>query len=457
MSTLADRSRGIMRHVRGLSRMRRWVVLGAIVGLISGIGAALFFWALDVATSFFLGAIVGFAPLGPPGDGTHHLAVAERWWLLPLVVGLGGLATGLIVVRLAPEAGGAGQDRAIDDLHHRAASVPARVPLVKLVASALTIGTGGSGGREGPTAQIGAGLGSIVARVFAVDASDARILVAAGMGAGVGAIFRAPLGGAVLAAEVPYRDDVESDALVPGFVASIVAFAVFGTLFDFAPIFGRITTSFSDPVQLVYYGLIGLVAGLVGRLYISANDATRARFSRWAVADVLKPAVGGVAVGLIGIALPGVLGTGYGWVGAAFSSETLAAIPIGVVLVLPFAKIAATSLTVGSGGSAGLFGPGMFIGGFLGAGLWRLLEPIAPNVPAEPAGFVVVGMVALFGSIAHAPLAVMLMAAEMTGDLAMLAPAMLAVGIATLVVGDRTIFRSQLRDRTELAQRRSGA
>ena len=163
----------------------------------------------------------------------------------------------------------------------------------------------------------------------------------------------------------------------------------------------------------------------------------------------LRPAIAGLAVGCLGLALPGVLGTGYGWVQAGLDRTTLLGLPLWVVLALPFAKIPATSLSIGSGGSGGIFGPGMVIGGLLGAGIWRLLEPIAPGVPVDPSPFVIVAMMALFGSIAHAPLAVMLMVAEMTDSLAMLGPAMLAIGIATLVVGDRSIYATQLRSRAE--------
>ncbi len=143
------------------------------------------------------------------------------------------------------------------------------------------------------------------------------------------------------------------------------------------------------------------------------------------------------------------LGTGYGWVQAGLDRTTLLGLPLWVVLLLPVAKILATSLSIGSGGSGGVFGPGMVIGGLLGAGIWRLLEPIAPGVPADPSPFVIVSMMALFGSVAHAPLAVMLMVAEMTDSLAMLGPAMLAIGIATLVVGDRSMYASQLRSRAD--------
>ncbi len=440
----------ISHRLRDTSYLRKWVVLGAIIGLISGVGAALFFWALDAATAFFMGTLVGFTPSSPLGEGGAPISSPDRWWLLPAVVAGGGLIAGLIVYRFAPEAEGHGTDAAIEAFHHRARTIRARVPLVKTVASAITIGAGGSGGREGPTAQIGAGFGSFMARLLDLDARDARIAVASGMGAGVGAIFRAPLGGAILAAEIPYRDGVESEAVVPGFVASIVSFAVFGSIIGFSPIFGeQLQATFSDPIQLVYYAIIGLAAGLVGRLYIHGFYWFSGRFHAWSVPRWLKPAIGGLAVGLMGIVLPGVLGTGYGWVQASMESETLMSIPLVVILVLPFAKILATALSIGSGGSGGVFGPGMFVGGLLGAGIWRLLEPVAPHVPLEPAAFVIVAMVALFGSIAHAPIAVMLMVAEMTGNLAMLAPAMLAVGLATLVVGDRTMYTSQLRGRAD--------
>jgi CIC family chloride channel protein len=441
---------GVRQQIRSSEYLRKWVILGALIGLISGIGAVVFFDALELATRTFLGALAGLVPPAPLGEGSAPITSAARPWVLPLVVGLGGLIAGIIVFRFAPEAEGHGTDAAIAAIHHNPRGIRSRIPLVKLVASAITIGSGGSGGREGPTAQIGAGFGSFLARFLDLDARDARIAVSCGMGAGIGAIFRAPLGGAVLAAEIPYREDVESDALVPAFVASIVAFSTFGAFAGFAPIFGRVSgLGFTDPRQLVYYALIGLAAGVVGRLYITSFYGFTAWFERWPGSRMVRPAIAGLAVGAIGIALPGVLGTGYGWVQAGFDRTTLLGLPLWVVLALPFARILATSLSIGSGGSGGVFGPGMVIGGLLGAGIWRLLEPVAPGVPIDPSPFVIVAMMALFGSIAHAPLAVMLMVAEMTDSLAMLAPAMLAIGIATLIVGDRSIYQEQLRSRAD--------
>ena len=441
--------RDLRTRIRRTSYLRKWVLLGALIGVIGGLGAIVFTFALDLGTQLFLGVLAGYTPPSPAGEGGLPITDAARPWMLPLVVGLGGLIAGIIVFRWAPEAEGHGTDAAIAAFHHHPRRIRARIPLIKLVASAITIGSGGSGGREGPTAQISAGFGSFLSRVLDLDARDARIAVAAGMAAGIGAIFRAPLGGAILGAEILYRDDVESDALVPAFIASIVAYSIFGVVVGFDPIFGlQSGARFADPRQLVYYGIIGVAAGLVGRVYIGTFYGLTARFRQLRLSPMLRPAVAGVMVGIIGLAIPGALGTGYGWLQAAMGAD-LMGLPLWLVLVLPFVKILATSLTIGSGGSGGIFGPGMVVGGLLGAGIWRLLEPIAPGLPPVPAPFVIVGMMALFGSVAHAPLAVMLMVAEMTGNLAMLAPAMIAVGLATVVVGDRTIYTSQLANRSE--------
>ncbi len=440
----------IRRRLRKANYLRKWVILGALIGVVGGLGAIAFYATLELATRFFLGFLGGYTPPSPAGEGGAPISGFARAWALPLVVALGGLLSGLIVYRFAPEAEGHGTDAGIAAYHHNPRGIRGRIPLVKMVASAITIGSGGSGGREGPTAQISAGFGSFLGRVLDLDARDARIAVAVGMAAGIGAIFRAPLGGAVLGAELLYRDDVESDALVPSFIATIVAYSIFGAVEGFTPIFGvQASFAFSNPTQLAWYALIGIACGLVGLLYIRNFYGFTDWFRAWAPPRWAKPAIAGLIVGCIGLVIPGVLGTGYGFVQAGLDRQTLLAIPLWMVLVLPFAKILATSLSIGSGGSGGIFGPGMFIGGMLGAAIWRLLEPVAPAIPVDPAPFVIVAMMALFGSVAHAPLAVMLMVAEMTGNLSMLAPAMVAVGLATFVVGSRSIYRSQLGSRAD--------
>ncbi len=432
----------------GQAYLAKWALLSTIIGVVAGLGAALFFAALQFFTRLLLGDIAGYQPPLPFGEGgTPGLPALDAPWLVPLVVALGGLISGAIVFSLAPEAEGHGTDAAIDAIHHHGGRIRSRIPPIKMLASAITIGSGGSGGREGPAAQISAGFGSLLATWLRLSPQDRRIAVAAGMGAGIGAIFRAPLGGAVMAAEILYLHDLEVEAIIPGLIASIVGYSIFGAFFGFEPIFGaQPGIALESPIQLPYYALLGIACGLVGIVYAKVFYGVTDGFHRLSLPRWVKPAVGGLAVGIIGLALPGVLHTGYGWVQVGMSQQLLG-LPLWVVVILPFAKILATSLSIGSGGSGGIFGPGMVIGGFLGAAVWRLGFGVLPGMPADPAPFVIVGMMALFGGIAHAPLAVMLMVAEMTGNLSLLAPAMIAVALSTALVGDRTIYRSQLPNR----------
>ncbi len=444
--------RGAGRGLAGLRNagyLRKWILLGIAIGIVAGLGALAFFNALEATTRYVLGTLGGFHVATTAGEGGVHPASGfAHAWTLPLVVAGGGLLSGLLVFRLAPEAEGHGTDAAINSVHHNPKGVRPRVAAVKTVASALMIGTGGSGGREGPTAQISSAFGSLLARTLNLTPADARIAVSSGMAAGIAAIFRAPLGGALLGVELLYREDIEAAALVPSLVASIVAFTIFGAVEGFSPIFGyHLQSVFNSPIELVWYVLLGVAAGLFGRLYASTFSLVSDVWRRVRVSRYAKPALGGLCTGLVALAVPGVLGTGYGAVQQTLIRETLVTSPLWLVIALPFAKILATSLSIGSGGSGGIFGPGMVIGGAGGAALWRVLEPVAPWLPHSPVPFVIVGMAACFGSIAHAPLAVMLMVAEMTGNLSMLAPAMIAVALASLVAGSHTIYRSQPKNR----------
>jgi H+/Cl- antiporter ClcA len=443
--------------VAAASYLKKWIVLGVIIGAVAGCGAIVFYEALVASTHFFLGVLAGYHIPTPIGEGGHAAsASAARPWALPLVAGAGALLGAVLVFRIAPEAEGHGTDAAISAVHHNPRGVRFRAVIVKIVASALTIGSGGSGGREGPTGQISAGFGSLLARVLDLEPADGRIAVATGIGSGIGAIFGAPLGGAVLASEILYRDDFEPAALLPCFIASSVSYVIFGAVEGYKPLFGFVGTyHFSDPAQLIWFALIGVLAGLVGLLYAKSFYGLVDLFHRSPLPRWVNPAIGGLSVGAIGIAIPEVIGTGYGWVQTSLGHGLLS-IPLWIVLLLPFARIFATGLSIGSGGSGGIFGPGMVIGAFLGASVWRLFEPVFPSMGHSPAPYVIVGMMACFGGISRAPLAVMLMVAEMTGSLSILTPAMVAVGISWLIVrrNDDTIYRSQLKSRADAPAQR---
>lgn len=454
---LRDAGAWCSRWLSGASYLQKWLILGVVIGASAGLGAIVFYEALVAATHFFLGVLAGYQVPTPTGEGGHAASVSfSRPWALPLVVGLGALLGAVLVYWVAPEAEGHGTDAAISAIHHNPRGIRFRAVVVKIVASALTIGSGGSGGREGPTGQISAGMGSLLARGLDLSPSDARIAVATGVGSGIGSIFGAPLGGAILSTEILYRDDFDVEALLPSFIASIVGYVIFASVVGFKPLFGfNGAYHFTDPVHLLWFALIGVLGGLFGLLYAKgfygiADAFERVRLPRWA-----KPAIGGLMVGGIALIIPEVLGTGYGWIQAGLGPRLLS-LPLWIVLLLPAARILATSLSIGSGGSGGIFGPGMVIGAFIGASVWRLFEPIAPSMGHNPVPYVVVGMMCCFGSISRAPLAVMVMVSEMTGNISILAPAMIAVGLAWFIVrrNDDTIYRSQLKNRGDAPAQR---
>ena len=423
--------------------------LGALIGVVAGVGAILFFEAIDFSTRYILTELTGYAPPHPLGEGGDEPSRPTRVWMLPIVVGLGALVSGILVYSLAPEAEGAGADQVIDAFHQRGGRMRLRVIPVKLVASAITIGSGGAAGREGPAAQISGGIGSVLADLLGLDAVERRRALVAGMGAGVGAIFRAPLGGAMMAAEALYRDDFEADAILLSLISSIVAFAVYGAWYDYTPIFGGTAGfSFTNPQELPYYLALGIACGLLGILYARGLEGARVLFARLTGPRWVKPAIGGVLVGGIAMFAPEAIHIGYGWVQRSLTPDEVMDFSWWLIIALPLLRILAGVLTVGSGAAGGIFAPGMVAGGMLGALFWRLFHDL-PGFPAEPAPLVIIGMIAVFGSIAHAPLAMMLMVGEMTGNLSLLAPAMVAVAVATLLVGNTTIYRSQVPTRAD--------
>jgi CBS domain-containing protein len=239
-------------------------------------------------------------------------------------------------------------------------------------------------------------------------------------------------------------------------VASIIGYVIFGAAVGYTPLFGfNQSYHFTNPTLLIWFALIGVLGGLIGLLYAKGFYGIAEVFARIQLPRWMKPAIGGVIVGCIALLIPEVLGTGYGWIQQSLGHQLLT-LPLWIVLILPFARIVATGLSIGSGGSGGIFGPGMVIGAFIGASVWRLFEPIVPSMGHNPAPFVIVGMMCCFGGISRAPLAVMLMVAEMTGNLSILAPAMVAVGLAWFIVrrSDDTIYRSQLKSRAEAPAQR---
>lgn len=443
----------------------RTLVLSVVVGVCAGLGAVLLSTMLQLFDWTFLGSMGGWLPEGAAHE-PHPLNLPPvsgpvRRWAVALLPALGGLISGWFVQRFAPEAAGHGTDAAIEAYHFRGGRVrPVAIP-VKALATTLLIGTGGSAGCEGPITQIGAGIGSLVGSALRLPVASRRKLMAAGMGAGVGALFHAPLAGALFAAELLYRDlDLEYEVLVPSIVASVTSYTVYSRVFGFCPLFDTPENSFGRPHMLLLYIVLALVLVQGARFYTWAFWTAHERFSRLRVPVWLRPAIGGLATGLVGCLFLPALGSGYGTIQDALRFDDSWTLPghgaaFALLLGVFFAKTATTAFSVGSGGSGGIFGPALVCGGALGGAVGMVFATILPSWNVNPGSFVLVGMVAFFGCAAKTPISMILMIGEMTGNYRLLVPSMWVVVIAYLLTRKVSLYRSQLPNRFEAPVHRS--
>ena len=405
---------------------QRLIVDTILLGVVGALSAQLFIILLHWSEGFFLTWLAGYQPPGLPEEGgvLRQVIGSHGLWLIPLATTLGGLISGLIVYAFAPEAEGHGTDTAVKAFHHLGGRIRARVPLVKMLASAITIGSGGAAGREGPTALISAGIGSVYASLERRSDEERRLLTLVGMAAGLSAIFRSPVGTAMFAIEVLYGDmEFDGGALLYTLLGSVVAYAVNGLFVGWQPLFhvpaGLVVAQFTD---YLWYIFLGATAGVVATLLPNVFYLIRDGFAALPIPPHFKPALGGLGVGLLALGLPQVLAGGYGWIQEAIDGR----LGLIVLLALVFAKMLAFSLTVSSGGSGGVFAPSLYVGAMLGGLLAHLFgQPAAP--------FVIVGMAAVFAGAARVPLATMLMVTEMTGGYHLLPAASLAVVLSYLV------------------------
>lgn len=429
----------------------RLLILSALVGVVAGAGALAFYYATNAVDHLMLHNVGHYQP---PVEGVavdaaapyiDSLTMNTRWYLYLLPM-LGGLFSGWLVYTYAPEAEGHGTDGALEAFHQRGGLIRGRVPIIKSIASIATIGTGGSAGREGPIAQIGAGFGSFVATRLGLSISDRRILLLAGMAGGVGATFRSPLGGALFAVEVLYRDpEFEHEGLIPCIISSIIAYSLFGAVTGWEPLLATPHFRFEQPSELLIFLVLGVACALLGVGYVNVFYGMRNLFKRLAIPDWLKPAVGGLLLGLLAMVVPQVLGSGYGWVQSALYGN----VALWVMLVIALAKILATSLTISSGGSGGVFAPSLVIGAMLGGAFGATAQVVLPTLTHDPQAYVLVGMAGFFAGVANAPIATLIMVSELTGNYGLLAPLMLVCVVAMIAMRRNSIYEKQVAGRID--------
>ncbi len=427
----------------------RWMAYSAIIGIAGALAAVLFSYLIDSVSHLALAYAAGYRmpqPAGEASDATiFNLAQAmspDRRWLLLLLPALGGLLSGWVVYTFAADAQGAGTDAVIRAFHQENSIIAPRVPLVKGIASALTIGSGGSAGREGPIAQIGAALASLIAQRLHLDARERRILLVAGIAAGIGSIFRSPLGGAFFAVEVLYREDIESEALMPAVIAGITGYSVYSSIEESSTVFKTPAFAFVNPLELLPLILFALVCAIVGIFFVRIFEATRTRvFDPLPVSKKFKPAIGGLVVGCMAFFFPPILGSSYGWLQQAIDGN----LPFTLMAMLALLKIFATSLTIGSGGSGGDFAPSIVIGGMLGGLFGGGMHALLPNLVTQPGAYVMIGMATFLSGVANVPIATTIMISEMTGSYTLLVPLLFSGVVVHLVARRWSLYPEQVR------------
>ena len=379
-------------------------------------------------------------------------------WLLLLVPAVGGLISGVIVFTFAPEAEGHGTDSVIAAYHYKQGQIRPRVPLVKIIASSITLGTGGSGGREGPIAQIGAGFGSLLGNMLRLRPAERRVLMAAGMGAGIGAIFRAPLAGTIFAGEVLYSStEFEPEVIIPAGIASVISYCVYGMFSGWEPLFTiPADLTFTNPLRLGPYLLLALFMALLAALYTHTFYGCKHWFDRLPIHKHFRPAIGAFMTGLIAFALYFLLGEnkqvlavlafGYSAIQNAMTQDATAT--AGILLTIALGKILTTSLTIGSGGSGGVFGPSMVIGGCGGGALGIVLHHWWPWLVPHPASFVIVGMAGFFAAAAKTPFSTLIIVSEMTGGYHLLLPSLWVCTLSFILSDKQSIYSSQVESRS---------
>ncbi|UCD17511.1 MAG: chloride channel protein [Candidatus Zixiibacteriota bacterium] len=403
------------------------ITLSVIVGLGTGLGSV-----------FFTGLIVWFKELffGYSEQVFMTQAGSVKYWI-PLVPLVGGLIVGPIVYKFAVEAKGHGVPEVMDAVARRGGIIRPRVALAKAVASAICIGSGGSAGREGPIVQIGSAIGSSIGQLFKMSAGRVRVLVGCGAAAGISAVFNAPIAGVVFSLEIILGDFAVrtfSPVLISSVVASILSRAFWGN----HPAFDVPSYSLVSAWEMPLYAMLGGICGMIAVLFTLTLHHTENLFDKIKMNPMLKPALGGLLLGAIGIYYPQVFADGYETIKLTIYGQ----MAVLLTLVLIFLKVAATSLTLGSGNSGGIFAPSLFIGAVAGGTFGYLAHLLFPEVTAGAGAYALVGMAALVGGTTHAPMTAILIIFEMTSDYRIILPLMVAVVFSTLVA--RHIFEPSI-------------
>jgi chloride channel protein, CIC family len=418
------------------------VILAILVGVGAGFGAVVFRWLIRVSTEI----LTGFSDYSAAGHSSNpHITWMGRWFVIFAPV-IAGLLYGPLVQLFAKEARGHGVPEVMYAVQKRGGKIAPQVAVVKALASALCIGGGGSVGREGPIVQVGSALGSSLGRFLKVNHDKMRMLVACGAAGGIAATFNAPLAGVFFALELILRNfttDAFGMVVISSVTASIIGRAAFGnSVFIHLPAF-----SVQHGIEYPLFALLGILAGVVGVIF------TRVLYKiedicdyLWRWPEWLRPAVGGILLGAVLYFLPQLYGVGYPVIGHAFDGNYA----LIFLLLLLVGKMVATSLTIGIGGSGGVFAPSLFMGAMFGLMYGSVVHHVAPGISGPVAAYGLIGMGAVFAGAARAPITAVIIMFELTGEYSIILALMVAIVLAELLsrlLTQDTIYTLKLRRR----------
>ncbi len=409
--------------IRYLERMKMtehtFVILVAIlIGLLAGFGAIGVRFLIRLFQRLFFG----------PGLNLLELAQQLPWYEKILIPTIGGLIVGPIIHFFAKEAKGHGVPEVMEAVVIREGIIRPRVALIKALVSSITIGSGGSVGREGPVVQIGSSIGSTIGQLFMVSGRRLKTFVACGAAAGIAAAFNAPIAGALFSVEIILGDfglTRFSPIVISSVMATVVSRHFLGDFVAFeVPAYNLVS-----PYELIFYFGLGLFCGIVALAFIRVLYFSESLFERMKLSEALQPAFGGLLIGLIALGIPHIYGVGYEAMNLALHGEMVWYL----LFLLIFAKLIATSITLGSGGSGGIFAPSLFIGAMSGGFFGTLVHQFLPEVTASPGAYALVGMGAVVAGATHAPITAILIIFELTNDYKIILPLMISCIISSLL------------------------
>lgn len=395
-------------------------ILAAIVGLAGGFGAIGFRY------------LIGFFQTVSYGSAGNLLELAQStpWYFRVCIPALGGLVVGPVVYFLAREAKGHGVPEVMEAVTLRSGIIRKRVVFIKCIVSAVCIGTGGSVGREGPIVQIGSAIGSSIGQVLRVSADRIRTLVGCGAAAGIAATFNAPIAGSMFALEV-ILGDFGLATFSPIVISSVAATAVSRHFLGDSPAFIVPAYQLISAWELPLYVILGFCCALVAVAFTTALYRAEDIFDKLRMPEYLKAVLGGLILGVMGLLFPHILGVGY----PAIDLSLMQKLSWWVLFLLVVFKILSTSVTIGSGGSGGIFAPSLFLGAMAGGFFGTAVHHIFPEVTASPGAYSIVGMGAVVSGTTHGPLSAILILFEMTGDYKIILPLMIACIVGCLASG----------------------